>query len=321
MIIAVYNGEDHVAGCVESLKAQTHRDLDIIFVVDSKTTDRSLEYIETLTRGWDSVRIIVQTDDGRLPGARNLGLEVMGGDWVWCLDVDDRPYPTLVEDLLRVSEDSSADVAICNSIFTANRGLPEKVYGQYGVKTYSGIEAAIAVCEGELSPSPWCKLYSVGFLKKFNLVYSIGLCEDIDFTIRAFIHANKVAYYNKPLYLYYQHESSMCGGSNDDAIAERDVELAGLLSEQVLMFHPDYYGRFCASMGRHAIRSMTRASEEGFRRISKSPVLSKLLSYRQSGFHPEVTLYKISPWLFYRIGRRARNHKFSKDPLLFDDRF
>ena len=290
----MYNGAEHIRGCIDALKAQTHQDLDIVFVVDSKTSDGSAELIRSLTAGWNAVRVFIQTDSKRLAGARNVGLREINGEWVWCLDVDDRPYPTLIEDLLRITEENDADVAVCNSIFTRNRDIPEKVYGRYSVRSYRGIDAAIAVCLGELSPSPWCKLYSVDFLRSNGLEYREGFCEDLDYTIRAFIRAGRVMYYNKPLYLYYQHEASMCGGRNDDGIAERDVELASELAEEVRSLHADRYDEFCAAMGRHVIRSLTRASKGCFEKLSRSETVTELMGHRQRKFHPEVLLFKIT---------------------------
>ena len=318
VVIPVYNGEQYVEGCIRYLREQTLQDVEVIFVVDHKTTDRTADLISESSAGMD-VRTVIQNDSLRMGGARNIGLKEASGEYIWFLDVDDRPYPSLLEEMVGIMEGADADVSVFNSVYSNQRDLPEKTYGDYSVKTYTGMEAVYEVGKGRISACPWCKIYRVGYLREKGLDFKTGYCEDFDQTVRAFMHTDRVLYYNKPLYVYYQHGGSLCGGANDDSIAERDVILSGSLGEEVRQIHPDDYGLYCAYMARHVIRSLTRASKAKAMELSKRPELRELLAHKQPDFNAEVLLFKVSPSLYYSLGRRARGRKFStKDVQLFD---
>lgn len=320
VIVSVYNGAKFIPGCLRYLNEQTHRDLDILFVVDSKTADGSADMIREMTADDPRVRVLMQYDGDKLPGARNIGLDAAVGDYVWCLDVDDRPYPSLVEDLLRIAMTRGVDAVVCNCVASDDLDLPERD-GEWTERTYSGVEAAVAVGRGELPPSPWCKLYSMDFIKRNGLYYTPGLCEDLDYTVRAFLRTDTVVYYNRPLYVYYQHANSICGGKNDDIIARRDVELAIKLSKDAEAVHPDFAEDVAAALARHTLRSMTRASAEGFRELSATDDVRWLVSRKQPDFSPEVVLFRFSPRLFYAIGKRLRGRKYAAGAVYFDPKF
>lgn len=321
VVIPVYNGSPHIRHCITVLEAQTHKDLDIIFVVDAKTTDDTVDQIRAISPD-DRFRFVMQHDDQRMGGARNIGLDAARGEYIWFLDVDDTPYPTLVEEMVRILKDTGAEVATFNSIYSKNRDLPEKVYGRYRTVVMSGMEAVYHVGCGRLSVCPWSKIFRTDFLRSNAIRFIPGYCEDLDQTVRAFLASDRVAYFNKPLYVYYQHSASLCGGSNDDAIATRDVELAGDLGEAVREKHPECYDLYCSYMARHVIRSLTRASRDKALELSEHPNVRELVSHKQPDFNAEVVIFRFSPKLYYALGSRARARKFSMDTdVLFDSDF
>ena len=108
VVIPVYNGAKFVESCIRHLREQTLGDIEVLFVVDHKTTDGTEDAIRRASDGWDAVRVIRQEDDLRMGGARNLGLRAATGRYVWFLDVDDRPYPTLLEEMVGIMEDTGA---------------------------------------------------------------------------------------------------------------------------------------------------------------------------------------------------------------------
>ncbi|MDY5679211.1 MAG: glycosyltransferase [Candidatus Methanomethylophilaceae archaeon] len=319
VIIPVYNGSKHIHGCVSVINMQTHSDLDVIFVVDSKTTDDTIDRIISETSGDPRFRVIMQNDDQRMGGARNIGFDAALGDYIWFLDVDDHPYPTLIEEVVDIAERESSPVVFFNSIYSSDWDLPEKEYGRYSVKVMSPVEALFEVGRGGLSLCPWSRVYRTGFLRENSIRFIAGYCEDFKQTVDSLLVADKVVYYNKPLYVYYQHGSSLCGGSNDDSIAQRDVELSGEMCESFRERFPDDYERFCGHLFRHVIRSLTRASPEKFRELSKSEGMRKLASHKSPEISMDVLIYRVSPAMFYRIGNYARNRKYSmKSDVLFD---
>lgn len=87
VIIPVYNGERFVGRCIESVKAQTYTDWEMI-LVDDGSQDRSLEVCRMYAGSDDRIRVIHQENAG--PGmARNTGLECAKGKYVVFIDSDD----------------------------------------------------------------------------------------------------------------------------------------------------------------------------------------------------------------------------------------
>lgn len=87
VIIPVYNAERFVGRCIESVKAQTYTDWEMI-LVDDGSKDRSLEVCRMYAGSDDRIRVIHQENAG--PGmARNAGLECAEGRYVVYIDSDD----------------------------------------------------------------------------------------------------------------------------------------------------------------------------------------------------------------------------------------
>ena len=110
-------------------------------------TLKDKDAIREASDGWDAVRIIRQEDDLRMGGARNLGLRVAAGRYVWFLDVDDRPYPSLLEEMVGIMEDTGAKVSVFNSVYSSDRELPERVYGV----AFAGYDIRFRVRDGVLT--------------------------------------------------------------------------------------------------------------------------------------------------------------------------
>lgn len=96
VIIPVYNVEDYLPQCIESLTAQTYKNLEIILVNDGSTDKSGMicdSYAET-----DSRITVIHKDNGGLSSARNAGMDVLTGDFVSFVDSDDWLEPDLYSD-------------------------------------------------------------------------------------------------------------------------------------------------------------------------------------------------------------------------------
>ena len=129
--VAVYNGSTHIPGCIACLSEQVYRDFEVVFVVDSKTTDNSVELIEEGASSLPSCRVVIQNDSDRLGGARNIGIREASGELIWFLDVDDHPYPDFLSELVRIQGETGADIVFCNHIQLTERAVPPEPSGEY----------------------------------------------------------------------------------------------------------------------------------------------------------------------------------------------
>ena len=110
VIIPVYNAEDYLDRCLQSVLTNTYSELEVICVNDG-STDSS----PTILNKWQAQdpRVIVVSHENRgLPEARNSGLEVMTGDYTAFIDADDWVHPQYFQALLDCMEETGADMAV-----------------------------------------------------------------------------------------------------------------------------------------------------------------------------------------------------------------
>lgn len=103
VIIPVYNGQEYISSCVQSLINQTYQDLEIIFINDGssdKTLDQIKQYKSSiLSKGFNLI-VLSQKNQGA-GYAASLGLQHATGDFITCFDVDDYLYPESIEKKVR----------------------------------------------------------------------------------------------------------------------------------------------------------------------------------------------------------------------------
>ena len=110
VIIPFYNVEDYFRECLESIINQTFDDLEIICVNDG-STDNSLKIVEEFSKYDDRIKIFNQENKGA-SAARNYGLKVSKGDYVYFMDSDDILELNALEELYNFSKANDLDILI-----------------------------------------------------------------------------------------------------------------------------------------------------------------------------------------------------------------
>ena len=104
IISCVYNGYDFLNDFEQYVERQSFDDFELIFVVDQRSNDGSIEEIERYCGTNPKARFLVQTGDGKLGGSKNMGLAEAKGDYLWFVDVDDVPSDNFLERMVSVKE-------------------------------------------------------------------------------------------------------------------------------------------------------------------------------------------------------------------------
>ena len=112
IISIIYGVDSFVRQSIESMTAQTCRDLEIILVVTDKEGDRSLEIAREYAAGDDRIRII-EAPHGGTGDARNRGLDAASGQYIGFVDGDDYAEPCMFEKMLEGLRSHDADMAVC----------------------------------------------------------------------------------------------------------------------------------------------------------------------------------------------------------------
>ncbi len=109
VIVPVYNTKDYLVRCVDSICAQTYRNLELL-LVDDGSTDGTGRLCEELAEKDSRIRVFHQ-ENGGSSSARNLGIRNAAGGYLGFVDSDDYIEPDMYEKLLRVMTEQKAQIA------------------------------------------------------------------------------------------------------------------------------------------------------------------------------------------------------------------
>jgi glycosyltransferase involved in cell wall biosynthesis len=222
VIVPVYNVEQYLNRCVDSILKQSYQNLEII-LVDDGSPDRCPELCEQIKAMDDRVKV-VHKENGGLGFARNSGLEVVTGTYVTFIDSDDWISENHIENLYHEAKQSSADVVIGShtvaladgSMQTRSVGLQPGIYKQDDITDKILLPLIGADVSNpqdiELTSSSCMNLYKVSLIKNHQLQFrseKVAVAEDLYFNIDCFAHAECVAVVNETGYYYFENVASI----------------------------------------------------------------------------------------------------------------
>lgn len=198
VIIPVYNIQQHLRECLDSVLGQSYPHLQVI-CVDDGSTDESPAILAEYAQKDPRVQVIRQQNAG--PGAaRNTGLEAATGEYVIFLDSDDWFEPDFLEQMVNTAQREGADVAICRAVeFDTNSGreLPSEwmMKKQYlpGKLAFAPQEMADHLFQFTYG-MPWDKFYRRELLTTSGIRYpALKNSEDLAFVYPTLLAAKRIA--------------------------------------------------------------------------------------------------------------------------------
>lgn len=126
VIVPIYNVENYLDKCIQSICAQTYQDLEII-LVDDGSTDSSGAICDTYVPKDPRVRVI-HKQNGGLSDARNAGIEVAVGKWFSFIDSDDFIANDTIEKLYLAAVSNNCQISVCNMVRIFEDGETQDFY-------------------------------------------------------------------------------------------------------------------------------------------------------------------------------------------------
>ncbi len=204
VIIPVYNAEQYLQQCLDSVVGQTLKEIEII-CVDDGSTDRSFEILKEYQKKDQRIKLLSQ-QNLHAGVARNSGLEIAKGKYVHFLDADDWVESNAYEVLFREIEKTKADVCICFfEKFDNQTQESRKVSHPLNVDKYRSISSFRENPRHFLYNAvvPWNKIYNLDFLKRNRIVFDDLICSnDRSFYIHVLLCASKIEILNEHLIHY-----------------------------------------------------------------------------------------------------------------------
>lgn len=176
LIVPMYNREDYIRSCVNSVCAQSEQDYELL-LIDDGSTDRTVEICRALAQSDSRIRLLT-TQHAGVCAARNTGLAESRGEFVFFLDSDDVIHPMLLQTLREAMEHTGAAIG-ATSVFTMSKQQWERFSlppaGSLGQTSYRSHEETLqAVFEGK---SPLSMIG--GVMMRRSLIGSTRFCKDL----------------------------------------------------------------------------------------------------------------------------------------------
>ena len=241
IILPVYNAKNHIARCIESIRAQTYQNIQIIILNDG-SRDISLPVCE-MYRKVDRRILLVDKDNSGVSDTRNLGLRLAEGKYIQFVDSDDYIDPDYTEHLVTAAEEHSADLVIAPykmvipREMSSGRRLQEKLSAllpgeeeetqdlpeeKPEVRVYNFLPRGLLDTEGfamHLMDKPasyyysvlWNKLYRREILDSHEIFFAsqIHWSEDLVFNLQYIQYARRFYAIDQPGYYYVQNPQSI----------------------------------------------------------------------------------------------------------------
>ncbi|MBD8349735.1 glycosyltransferase family 2 protein [Dysgonomonas sp. HGC4] len=232
-IIPVYNTERYLDNCVSSILNQgIGEDLFEIIIVNDGSTDSSAQIITNLAKDRNTIKYIDSENLG-LGAARNKGLSIAQGKYIFFVDSDDYLFDNSLPNLFGYAASVSYDII----------GLDwAEVYSDGSVtrkerksSTYNSLmSGAEYLSKFNLSGGVCPYLFSASFLKEKSILMPEGIYhEDELFLSETFTYAHQIVFVNQLVYAYYQREDSITNNKEEKQIRKRICDTIFVLDQLV----------------------------------------------------------------------------------------
>ncbi|MBP3546559.1 MAG: glycosyltransferase family 2 protein [Alphaproteobacteria bacterium] len=219
IIVPVYNAENYLKQCLDSIVNQTYKNTEIICINDA-STDNSLSILKDYGKNDKRIKILSGEHIGA-GKARNLGIKNCSGDYLLFLDCDDFFEFNMVEEMLNKIINENSDIVICeNTIFddatgkdTSNGNSLSKYLSASPInpKNYSAELFTMT------SACAWNKLFKASLVKE-NAVFFEDLtsCNDVTFTYTMLALAKSISIIDKQLVHYRTNQKNNISANRGD---------------------------------------------------------------------------------------------------------
>lgn len=240
VIIPVYNVEQYLKCCLDSVVSQTYKKIEII-LIDDGSTDNSGRICDEYANEDTRIRVIHQVNGGQAL-ARNNAMKYVNGDYILYVDSDDILTKDHIEYLVNLQQKYDAELVQCEMIKfrTENQLVDFEQSQNKNVRNkeelFNTQEALIQFSyQKKFTPAPWGKLIKRELMKGLQFPVGIGY-EDMAIMYKVIGSARKLVYSSKVCYYYRQHQNSTMHTEFSDKKVDR-IRIA----EQFLNYMKENY--------------------------------------------------------------------------------
>lgn len=201
VIIPVYNREDCIRRCIQSIREQSYCELEII-IVDDGSTDKSGVICDQMQKEDTRILVFHQKNQG-VSAARNYGIRAASGKYIQFVDSDDTIEKYMCEKLVKRQKETDADIVICGyNLITKGKIEHIEATDSFFANLSCFVDDFAYYLKNFLLHNPWNKLYLREKIKiPFDVNYFAG--EDLLFNMEYLCGCTSIASMRDMMYNYY----------------------------------------------------------------------------------------------------------------------
>ncbi|HEM2548377.1 TPA: glycosyltransferase [Streptococcus suis] len=312
VIVPIYNVQDYLKKCIESIAKQTYTNLEIILVNDG-STDNSEEICLRFMKQDDRIKYYTKSNGG-LADARNFGLEQANGKYIAFVDSDDYIKPDMIETMYVNIIKHHADISEIDFCLVDENGYTKKKKSRK-LSVFSRDEAVKAFLSGSsIENNVWCKLYSRDVIKDTIFpVNNRSMGEDLLFNLKVLNNVTRVVVDTREFYYYYViRDTSLINQS----FSMSNVDLISYLEEYPFALKNEFTEEYEAKLIREKVKCLNKMYSskslddvflpflESYRKTVKAYPFNKARSFLSKKHLFTLFLMKFTPGLYVYLYKK-----------------
>jgi CDP-glycerol glycerophosphotransferase len=312
IVIPVFGIEDELRACLDSILTQSFTDIEVI-AVDDHSPDRSGEILDAYAGRDERVRVIHLDRSGGPGNARNTGLDLAAGDYVWFVDGDDLLADAALAAVGTQLARTEPDVLLIGFARLQPSGHTEPNAWRHLLREPAPGHVFTLADRPEvirLTMTSWSKVIRRGFLTGLALRFAPGIHEDVPLTCGLLLNAKRIATLDTVCYLYRQQR----GGALTNTRSDDNFQIFARYEHvfAVIDTHPAEFGQFRRAVFDRAIWHYTTVfgARKAVPRRSRREFFGRM-SQHFARFRP--ALYAYPPGLHgikYRLVERGAYREY-----------
>ena len=206
VIVPVYNTENYLETCLNSIFSQTLDDIEIL-IVDDGSSDNSKNIIKKFEQSYPNIIKYFKKKNGGLSDTRNYAIPYSTGEYISFIDSDDYIDKYMLEKMYTLAKQKDLDLVECNFIWEYPNKYKIDIGKKYASKSSYFIDGRVMACN---------KLFKASIIKDNNIMFPISLrYEDIEFFYKLVPYIKKYDLIEIPFYHYVQRNNSIINDQNE----------------------------------------------------------------------------------------------------------
>lgn len=241
VIVPVYNVEDYLETCLDSLVSQTYKNLEII-LVDDGSIDQSGAICDSYANKYHQIHVIHQANQG-VSAARNAGLRYSHGNYIGFVDPDDFLDSNMYEFLLKNMKEYRCQIATCGvqniDYFTREVMMATPQIDDVVLNKENFLKRLLN--GKDMTTSVWNKLFDRDLIQNIYFDESMKIGEDFDWLFRIVTLKDdfKIIHSSELLYSWVRRSVSAIQGQKFNFDMEKSIELTYEIKNYVTSNFPD----------------------------------------------------------------------------------